>query len=177
MSHPSQMQFVGSVKDRYPSSFNKTKVLEVGSLNINGTVRDFFADCNYLGVDLGPGAMVDLVCSGHELDHPDHTYDVAISTECFEHNPYWAETFANMLRMTRPGGLIVFTCATTGRPEHGTKRTTPRDAPLVPWDYYQNLTEEDFRAKFSFDDHFLEYKFQTILYPCFDLYFYGIKKN
>jgi hypothetical protein len=66
-------------------------------------------------------------------------------------------------------------CATTGRAEHGTKATSPEDAPLVEWDYYKNLTEEDFRKAFELDRMFSEYEFSTNE-QTHDLYFYGIKK-
>lgn len=171
MAHPQQFQFVESVRVEYPDNFYNAKVLEIGSLNINGSVRWLFADCNYLGVDVGQGKDVDLVCEGQKLDHPDNTYDTTISCECFEHNPYWAETFKNMHRMTKVGGLVLFSCATTGRPKHGTKSSSPQDAPLIEWDYYKNLTEEDFKI----DGMFSKYQFSTNSGSC-DLYFYGIKK-
>lgn len=34
-------------------------------------------------------------------------YDITISCNCFEHNPYWRETFLNMHRMTKEGGLCL----------------------------------------------------------------------
>lgn len=158
--------------------FFQKKVLEVGSLNINGSIRQFFAYCDYLGIDVGPGKDVDLVCEGQTLDHPDNTYDTVGSCECFEHNPYWVETFVNMHRMCKPGGLVFMTCATTGRPEHGTTRTSPADSPLtigIGWDYYKNLTEQDFKDKLDIDSMFSEYKFE-VGSPHADLYFYGIKR-
>lgn len=178
MAHRQQFDFVNRVKLMYPTSFFQKKVLEVGSLNINGTVRDFFTDCEYLGIDVGPGRCVDLVCEGQNLDHPDNTYDTTLSCECFEHNPFWSETFLNMHRMTKPNGLIFMSCATTGRMEHGTSRTSPSDSPLTisnGWEYYKNLTEQDFREKMNIDDMFSKYKFEVgTTHP--DLYFYGIKK-
>lgn len=197
MSHSYQREFILMVKDKNPSFFNNKKVLEVGSLNINGTMRDFFTDCEYTGIDVGEGKDVDIVCSGHEYDAEDESYDVTTSGECFEHNPYWAETFSNMVRMTKSGGLIFFTCATTGRPEHGTTRTSPTKSPLTiekGWDYYRNLDENDFRNAFNepFDDIFEVYEFHSTVeepptefiknlkstdYPYSkDLYFWGIKK-
>lgn len=175
MSHPQQINYIKKIAAKFPNFFIDKKILEVGSLDINGSVRTFFTNCNYLGIDLGTGKGVDLVCSGHELDHPDQTYDCSITTECFEHNPFWVETFRNMIRMTKSGGLIVMTCATEGRPEHGTARTTPQDAPLVKWDYYKNLTENDFREEFDFDKLFSDYDFEVETVNK-DLYFYGIKK-
>src|SRR5690606_19424692 len=105
--------------------FRGTRVLEVGSLDLNGSVRSNFSGCDYLGIDVAAGPGVDLVCQGQDYDAPDGSFDVVTSCEAMEHNPYWRETFANMLRLCRPGGLILMTCATTGRGEHGTTRKHP----------------------------------------------------
>ena len=125
MAHPQQAEYFDAVRALYPQHFERARVLEVGSLDINGSVRDLFRDCDYTGVDLQPGPGVDLACPGHLLAFPSGHFDTTISAECFEHNPFWRETLANMLRMTRPGGLVLVSCATTGRKEHGTSRTNP----------------------------------------------------
>ena len=52
MAHQQQFDFVKSVRDKFQESFNKAKVLEVGSLDINGSVRQFFTECDYLGKDV-----------------------------------------------------------------------------------------------------------------------------
>ena len=119
MAHPEQREFILKVKEKYPEFFKGKKVLDIGSLDINGSARDFFDDCDYTGIDVGEGKGVDIVCPGEEWDAPDQTYDVVLSAECFEHNPNWLETFRNMMRMCKPGGLVFFTCATHGREEHG----------------------------------------------------------
>jgi SAM-dependent methyltransferase len=170
MSHPAQLEFVASVRAKFPALFARTKVLEVGSLNINGSIRSFFTECAYLGVDIGPGLGVDLVARGEDLEFPDDSFDVVASCECFEHNPEWVRTFNNMVRMSRE--LVFFTCATTGRAEHGTPRTSPGDAPFCG-DYYQNLTEEDFRQHCDLSK-FKHYEFSTNE-QSHDLYFFGVK--
>lgn len=179
MAHTEQLDFIRSIRGMHPRHFSNKRVLEVGSLNINGSVRQFFSNCDYLGIDVGPGEGVDIVCPGQDYNAPDESFDTIISTECFEHNPYWRETFANMVRMTKSNGLILFTCATTGRKEHGTNRTCKHSSPLtidLGWgDYYQNLTENDFRKEFNFTDAFESHQFSNNL-ESFDLYFYGIKK-
>lgn len=169
MSHQSQLDFVASVKRQFPEFFKGKRVLEIGSLDINGSVRQFFEDCSYIGVDLGEGKGVDLVSKGEDLTFHDNHFDVAISCECFEHNPEWVRTFDNMVRMT--SGLIVMTCATTGRPEHGTRRTSPSDAPFCG-DYYQNLTDHDIKSSCNMS-RFVEYGFSTNTSPA-DLYFWGL---
>lgn len=174
MAHQQQFDFVRAVASFYPNNFVNCKVLEVGSLDINGSVRQFFKDCNYIGIDLGIGKGVDIVCTGQDYDAPDNEFDTVISCECFEHNPDWVATFQNMHRMTKPNGLIVMTCATTGRAEHGTKRTSPADAPFCH-DYYKNLTEQDFVEHFKLDNMFSICEF-GVGEVTKDLYFYGVKK-
>jgi hypothetical protein len=75
-----------------------------------------------------------------------------------------------MIRMA--SGLVFFSCATTGRKEHGTRRTSPQDAPFCG-DYYRNLTEEDVRREIDLSV-FKRYEFSTNS-DCHDLYFWGIK--
>lgn len=177
MSHPEQLNFIQETKQKYGNFFKNVAVLEVGSLNINGTVRNFFEDCSYIGLDISSGPGVDVVSLGHEYNAPDNSFDTVISAECFEHNPYWEKTFENMIRMCRSGGMIIVTCATTGRIEHGTARSIPSASPLTiqkGWDYYKNLTEQDFR-KFDLNSTFSEYNF-SVNQNSFDLYFYGFKR-
>lgn len=180
MSHPEQSDFINRVKTQYPDFFKNKKVLEIGSLDINGSARHFFESCEYTGIDVGDGPGVDIVCQGQEFDAPDGEYDTVFSAECFEHNPYWLETFQNMLRICKDGGLVFFTCATHGREEHGTTRSMPEASPLtvgLEWDYYRNLDESDFTNKINFEEHFEKYNFETrTTYPQ-DLYFVGIKKS
>lgn len=147
MSHPGQRDFFKLVKTLHPDRFQGVKVLEVGSLDINGSIRQYFECAEYVGVDLDQGQGVDLVKEGQLLDFPSRSFDVVASAECFEHNPYWAETFINMLRMMRDDGMIIFSCASYGRGEHGTPRTTSSMSPFMVdagWAYYRNLCERDF---------------------------------
>ena len=176
MAHKEQKDFIDRVKSKYPSYFTNTCILEIGSWNVNGTVRDFFTSPNkYIGLDIAPGLCVDVVCSGDTYDTTDR-FDVSLSCECFEHNPKWVETFANAIRLTKSGGLILFTCATTGRKEHGTSKSEPENSLTSNVsDYYKNLTQCDFESHFNFGEIFTEYAFD-VNDITHDLYFYGIKK-
>ena len=125
MAHVQQQEYCRSIQKKYESFFKNKYVLDIGSLDINGNNQEYFENCNYLGVDIAEGKNVDVTSKGHELGFPDGTFDVVISTECFEHDQYYDKTIKNIYRMLKPGGLFIFSCATTGRPEHGTRRTTP----------------------------------------------------
>jgi SAM-dependent methyltransferase len=179
MAHREEQQFCESVRTRFPRYFNKKFVLDIGSLDINGNNGYLFDDCLYIGVDIAEGKNVDIVSKGHELTLPGDSFDTIISTECFEHDQYYFMTINNLIRLLKPGGLLLFTCATTGRPEHGTRRSTIEDAPLLlnfgEWsDYYKNLDESDIRAVFKPEIVFSEFEFSTNS-RTHDLYFWGIK--
>jgi SAM-dependent methyltransferase len=182
MAHPEQLAYFSALKHEYPDFFVGTRVAEVGSLDINGSIRSLFNDCEYTGYDIGPGDGVDEVCAGQSIDRPSGWFDVTVSAECFEHNPYWVETFSNMLRMTRPGGLVAISVATTGRAEHGTPRTSAAHSPLTVGKggadavYYRNLTDADFLAAFNLEGWFAGFHF--MLCPTAqDLYFWGVVRS
>lgn len=174
MAHIQQRDFIQKTKDHFPEFFIDVDVLEVGSLNINGTIRDFFNPKSYLGIDLIEGKDVDRVIPGNTMDSPDESFDTTISTECFEHDKFWKDTFQNMYRMTKRGGAVIFTCASTGRHEHGTTRTSPADSPATN-DYYMNLSQADFENVFDIKNMFSKHRFEYNPVTC-DLYFWGIKK-
>lgn len=175
MAHQSQSEFCLRVKDFYPDKF-KGDILDIGSLDINGNNRYLFDEpFNYIGIDIGTGKNVDIVSRGHEFQ-PKKQFDVVISTECFEHDKFWRSTITNAVNLTKSGGIFLFTCATTGRPEHGTERFEAWASPYSHVQFnnhYKNLTEEDIRP-------LVEGKFATchfeIVPKISDLYFYGIKK-
>ena len=177
MSHPEQLGFFSALAEANREVTSGSRLIEIGSYAVNGTMRSYFSTAvDYVGVDLVDGPGVDIVTFGHEVDHPSGSYDIATSGECFEHDPHWRETFANMVRLTRPGGLVAFTCASAGRPEHGTRRTLVDDSPGTQFeglDYYRNLTEADF-AELDVASDFSTYRFwrnETSM----DLYFAGVR--
>lgn len=179
MAHQQQHLFIQIISNHVSSNgFKDKKVLEIGSYDVNGSIRHLFENSEYTGVDLTEGPGVDIVCDAHKLALDSEFFDISLSCECFEHNPEWLKTFLNMYRMTKKGGILAFTCATTGRLEHGTTRTSPSSSPgtqSIGWDYYLNLTEKDFRKKIDFGELFEDYLFM-VYKKTRDLYFVG-KKN
>jgi SAM-dependent methyltransferase len=177
MAHKEQIEWCELVKYAHPEYFVGTNVLDIGSLDINGNNRYLFEQCDYTGIDIGEGPNVDLVIEGHlHRTDKDNKYDVVVSTECFEHDKHWELTLNNVIKnLLSKGGLFLFSCAAPGRPEHGTKKTSPKDSPFTT-DYYRNLSEEDIRSVLDCNKLFKEYKFKTRTTFPQDLYFYGIKK-
>lgn len=176
MSHPEQKLFIKLVSEKLGSQFDGKQILEVGSYQVNGDIRSLFPGSNYIGVDVAAGPGVDLVADGHLVDLPDGSCDITISCECFEHNPYWSETLLNMIRMTKEGGVVVCTCATKGRVEHGTTRSSPNASPgtySIGWDYYKNLDISDFKNSIPLGTFKKQIFYKNIWTR--DLYFIGIR--
>ena len=179
MAHQQQSDFIAIAREHLPEFFVGRRVLEVGSLDINGSVRSHFEGCEYIGADLALGPGVDIACPGQLLEFPSGHFDVAISCECFEHNPYWVETFINMLRMTSASGIVIMSCATTRRREHGTARTNAEASPFTSkrgWTYYRNLTARDVRDEVPLGN-WLEDWLCMASPEGYDLYFIGRRRG
>ncbi|MCE1226834.1 MAG: class I SAM-dependent methyltransferase [Geobacteraceae bacterium] len=176
MSHPEQMFFFENVRAFMPDFFQNAKVLEIGSLDVNGTVRVFFDSCDYTGLDIGPGPQVDIVCSGEDFGAKATQYDVVVSTEVFEHTANWDLIVLNMIRVMKRTGIMIFSCASSGSGQHGTSLFIPDAAPHVSVadDYYRNLLEDDFKAAFRFDYWFADYYF---MYDQNGLFFVGLGRD
>jgi SAM-dependent methyltransferase len=189
MAHKEQDDYVNRTKVRFADFFNNKTVLGIGTFDVCGTERTYFENCNFIGLDLCEGDGVDVVCPAQDYDAPNGTFDTIISCECWEHNPFYKESIQNAVRMLKSGGLLIFTCATTGRPVHGVgymeeackeKYQNWKTMPNVSkenWDndYYKNLTEIDIRECIDVDNVFSSYEFEVDENHC-DLFFWGVKK-
>ena len=99
-------------------------VLEVGSLNVNGSVRKFVETLEpgkYIGVDIVGGPGVDLVCRADELlqRFEESSVDLLVSTEMLEHVRDWRRVVTNFKHVLRPGGSLLLTTRSYGFGYHG----------------------------------------------------------
>lgn len=173
MVHKEAKHFMNFCSKKLKKYFKNKKVLDVGSGDINGNNRNLFTNCEYIGNDVCEAPNVTIVSKTKDLPFPDETFDTIISTECFEHDPECDYSFEKIYKMLKIGGIFIFTCASIGRPEHGTRRSDPNSS----WgtisgkedmeDYYQNLSEHDLREIFDLDNCF----------GCYDTYYNSISKD
>jgi SAM-dependent methyltransferase len=178
MAHQAQQAFCQRVRDRFPESFRRKWILDVGSLNINGDNRYLFEECVYVGIDVGNGPNVDIVSPLHKWAAPEDSFDTIISTECFEHDRHYPETLKAIVSLLKSGGLFLFTCASGDRKEHGTERTETGSSPLTcaieGWEnYYKNLFAKDVREVLDVEKIFSNHGFEETHE---DLYFWGVKR-
>ena len=117
-------------------------VLEIGSLDINGSVRALFGgDVTYHGIDVVDGPGVDEVADAAAW-RADRTYDVVVSTEVLEHAPRWDRIITNAWDAVEPGGRLLLTCATDPRAPH----SAVDGLDVRPEEHYRNLPPGDVRA-------------------------------
>jgi SAM-dependent methyltransferase len=112
------------------------RVLEVGSIDMNGTVRPFveaLEPAQYIGVDIMLGPGVDLICDAEKLVEVfgSESFDVVVSTELIEHVPNWRTVISNFKRVLRPHGVLLITTRSKGYPFHG-----------APYDFWRYETSD-----------------------------------
>ena len=98
----------------YITNSNRVKILDVGSMNVNGCYRDIINIKNfeYIGLDMAAGNNVDFV-PAYPYYWPelhDDTFDVVISGQAFEHIEFFWLTLQEMVRVLKPNGFLCIVC-------------------------------------------------------------------
>lgn len=98
------------------------KVLDVGGQDVNGSLRtplEKLVGLEYISIDIEAGKGVDIVMKpGDNLPFEDETFDLIVSTSCFEHDPCFWLTFREICRVTKKNGYIYVNAPSNG-PHHG----------------------------------------------------------
>jgi hypothetical protein len=96
--HLGNRDFLWHMNKVYPEHFRNAKVLELGSLDVNGTARDHFENCEYVGIDQSPGKCVDIVVPAKNTKFTPEYFDTLMSMSMFEHDPDWRESLSHNLQ-------------------------------------------------------------------------------
>lgn len=110
--HPSVMTWVADVVASH--GLNAGNVIEIGSYDVNGTVRPLFDRAElYWGTDIreGPGVdeVLDIEDTVNVITFDQPKWDTVVSTEMLEHTPHpWVAVW-HMGLLLRPGGHLVLT--------------------------------------------------------------------
>ncbi len=121
--HQSSIDKMQDFRDRYLSGKEKQqlKILDIGSMSVNGSYKPIFADTSwhYQGLDMAAGPNVD-IC----LDNPydwhslaSDSQDVIISGQALEHVEFFWVTMLEIERVMKPGGLCCIIVPSSG-PQH-----------------------------------------------------------
>ena len=135
-----------------PDEVKDSDVLEVGSLNVNGSFRkicDEEKPKSYIGVDIVAGDGVDEICSIHNLVERfgRNSFDYVIATEILEHIEDWKSAIRNLKDVCREDGCIILTTRSKGFPYHGCPsdfwRYEKDDIRKIFADFHIYLVEDD----------------------------------
>jgi SAM-dependent methyltransferase len=91
-------------------------IVDIGAQDVNGSLRSVAPEgCTYTGVDFVTGRGVDVVISdAYSLPFEDETFDVAVTSSCFEHSEFFWLTFLEVLRVLKPHGLLYLNVPSNG---------------------------------------------------------------
>jgi SAM-dependent methyltransferase len=91
-------------------------IVEIGAQNVDGSLRDVAPKtARYIGVDFVSGRGVDVVLTDpYELPLDDALADIVVSSSCFEHSEFFWLSFLEMVRITKPTGLIYLNAPANG---------------------------------------------------------------
>ena len=108
-----------SVVARYLCGQTGLKVLDVGSMDVNGTYKDLFVGSEYIGLDIAPGKNVDVVAKDpYRWDFPSNTFDFVVSGSTFEHIEYPWETIAEIARVMKKDAYVYLDIPSYNWAEH-----------------------------------------------------------
>lgn len=99
-------------------------VIEVGSYNVNGSLRPIIESATkarYVGVDIREGPGVDFVLPASrlwKLVNRDGVPDLIVCTEMLEHAADWQHDLYVMCDVLRLGGGLILTTRSPGFPKH-----------------------------------------------------------
>lgn len=144
--HQAAYDFVASV---IAANDRLEHVIELGSRDMNGSVRPLFVDAaTYVGIDVVAGAGVDEVVSVDEMDTwtPRRLAAAVVCCEVLEHVEDFASVLAAAHRALDDGGLLIVTAAGPGRRPHS--GITGRRH-LQPGEYYGNVDPAELAAKLA----------------------------
>lgn len=117
--HESVMEWTGHIVDMFQLDDPLIDVLEIGSLNVNGSVRDHFKNVEtYIGIDMEAGPGVDIIASSHNIPIADEDIDLIMCCEMLEHDSDPTATFREIGRVLRPAGAVILTARAGDFPFH-----------------------------------------------------------
>src|SRR3972149_2385721 len=92
------------------------RVVEVGSGDMNGTVRQLFPASDYVGVDLRIGAGMEILGDARALPLQSDSCDLVLCLSVLEHVRCWRRIVLEIGRVLRLKGVAIITAAATGYP-------------------------------------------------------------
>jgi len=105
--HESAMEAARKFAAKYVSRETSLRIADIGSRDVNGSMRPLFGGYEYTGFDIEPGPGVDMVLANSEvIPVAEGAFDVVLSANTLEHTRRPWIVVKEMARILRSGGLI-----------------------------------------------------------------------
>lgn len=111
------------------SSEEKVRVVEIGSQDVNGSLKDVCPPrFEYVGVDFAVARNVDVVLTDpYSLPFENESVDIVVTSSCLEHSEMFWLVILEIFRILKPHGLFY-----ANTPSRGTYHRYPVDC----WRFY-----------------------------------------
>jgi len=122
MCHKSCLEF--GERYLFHDEIKNKRVLEIGSQNVNGSLRPFIESMTpleYIGIDVMKGKGVDKILGVEQIVEvfDENSFDLVIATELLEHVFDWKIAVLNIKKVCKPNGIILVTTRSPGFAYHG----------------------------------------------------------
>jgi SAM-dependent methyltransferase len=114
--HDTALEFGKLFLETYAGGPEKKTIVEVGSRDVNGSIRQFAAPHHdYIGLDFDAGRGVDVMiedpyCFPLETE----SADIVLTSSCFEHSEFFWLTFLDCQRILKPDGVMYLNAPSNG---------------------------------------------------------------
>lgn len=162
--HGNNKRFFTELKERYPEAFSG-RILEVGSFDLNLTLRQMMPEATWLGIDklthidygvplVHDSDGVDICCDVLDYELEPESFDVFICASVFEHTPEWRQIIRHCAAAVKPGGYLAISFGAEGNVSHAPDPWKP-----VPHQEYLRFIES--QGLEIIDAFFEEERYQT----------------
>lgn len=122
--HQGTRDWLDDLQRRYGFAGGES-LLELGSLNVNGTARDHLNIKNWIGVDRVAGPGVDVVVDARHTVFRPRQFDVLLSSSQIEHDADWRDSLTHNLQWLNSGGLFLLSWGAEGNLHHAPEPWRP----------------------------------------------------
>lgn len=117
--HPTAKQNCVEFKKAYGEAIAAVNpefsIIEIGSQDVNGSLRDVWPGVSYTGVDFVAGKGVDVILDDpYALPFEDNSADIILSSSVFEHSEMFWVLFLEIMRVLKPHGLFYLNVPSNG---------------------------------------------------------------
>jgi SAM-dependent methyltransferase len=114
--HPSAMEGAREFFLKYSREFSEPTIVEIGSQDVNGSLREVAPPSKYVGLDFQAANGVDIVLEdAYHFPLEDEFADIVITSSCFEHSEMFWLTFLEGVRILKPNGLFYINAPSRGQ--------------------------------------------------------------